>query len=225
MLAMTALTRRTLLAGSAALALTKAIRAQEEIETGAPEPAGEHAPGSNFDTSYRPSATVSARVQREFLETVRWSAGLEARDGLAAAFSQRTPTDIWLDLVEPDGLKANNVADALTAYWVLNWITANGAYTARVNNAPIQRQLRIAFSTDQGFARMGDLQKQELAEGYILNFLLEHAALNNAVEAKDVELLNHLAAASVMRFQRNMAVNLLVLEPSEEGFRARRAAE
>ncbi|NMA97348.1 MAG: hypothetical protein GX970_04420 [Phyllobacteriaceae bacterium] len=201
--------------------------AQEEEEQtatppAAPAPAAPDSPGANFDTGYRPSPSVSARVQREFLNQLRWSSGAEVRDNLAAAFRERSPTDIWLELVEKDGLKANNVADALTAYWVLNWITANGFYTAKVNNAPIQRQLRSAFYADRNFRTLSDMKKQELAEGYILNFLLEHAALNNAVEARDVPTLNRLAAASVLRFQKDMGVNLLLLEPSEEGFRARR---
>jgi hypothetical protein len=223
------LTRRSLLAAATASLLVPSAFAQEEEElTGtppaAPAPAQPNSPGADFDTSYRPSPSVSARVQREFLNQLRWSSGVEVRDNLAAAFHERAPTDIWLELVEKDGLKANNVADALTAYWVLNWITANGFYTARVSNGPIQRQLRTAFYADRNFRSLSDMKKQELAEGYVLNFLLEHAALNNAVEARDVATLNQLAAASVVRFQRDMGVNLLLLEPSEEGFRARRIA-
>lgn len=223
------LTRRSLLAAATASLLVPSAWAQEEEELkgappAAPAPAQPNSPGADFDTSYRPSPSVSARVQREFLNQLRWSSGVEVRDNLAAAFRERAPTDIWLELVEKDGLKAHNVADALTAYWVLNWITANGFYTARVNNGPIQRQLRTAFFADRNFRALSDMKKQELAEGYILNFLLEHAALNNAVEARDVATLNRLAAASVLRFQKDMGVNLLLLEPSEEGFRARRLA-
>lgn len=185
-------------------------------------PAPETSPAANFDTSYRPSPTISARVQREFLDALRWSAGVDARDSLVAAFAEKPPVDIWGELVAEQGLATNNVADALASYWVLNWITANGAYTAQIDNAPVQRQLRVAFSADANFARMSDQQKQELAEGYVLNFLMEHAALNQAVAARDVDALSRLAAASVARFQRSMGVNLLALVPSENGFQARR---
>lgn len=221
------LTRRRFLVASSMLVLAcHPALAQDAgaapVPPPVPAPAPENAPGSDFDTSYRPSASVSARVQREFLETVRWSAGAEMRDALSATFAERPATEIWLDLVKEDGLVLNNVADALTAYWVLNWITANAAYSARLNHAPIQRQLRIAFFNDPGFVRMSDQQKQELAEGYILNFLMEHAALNRAVAARDVETLSKLAAASVMRFQSQMGVNLLTLVPSAHGFGPRR---
>lgn len=176
---------------------------------------------ADFDTSYRPSPTVSARLTREFLDRIRWSAGIEARDRLTAAFAERSPVEIWLELVSADGLEANNVADALTAYWVLNWVAANGAYTAKVDSTSVQRQLRAAFANDPNFAKMSDQQRQEAAEGYILDFLVEHAALNTAVEQRDVDTLNRLAAASVMRFRQKMKVDLLSVVPGPDGFMPR----
>ena len=179
---------------------------------------------ADFDTSYRPSPTVSARLQREFLDRIRWTAGVEARDNLAKAFAEKSPVDIWLELVTSDGLEANNVADALTAYWVLNWVAANGAYASKVDSEPVQRQLRIAFANDANFLKMGDQQRQELAEGYILDFLVEHAALNAAVQQRDVDTLNRLAAAAVLRFRQKMNVDLLALVPGPDGFMGRPAA-
>lgn len=179
---------------------------------------------AEFDTSYRPSPSVSARVQRDFLNEIRWSAGTEMRDNLEDAFAERSPMEIWQELVEPDGLTTNNVADALTAYWVLNWVAANGAYAVRIDSAPIQRQLRVAFANDANFLKMGDQQRQEVAEGYILDFLLEHAALNTAVEQRDIETLNGLAAAAVTRFRQNMNVDLLAVVPGPDGFGPRPAA-
>ncbi|MCP8884212.1 hypothetical protein NIM87_11910 [Devosia sp. XJ19-1] len=178
---------------------------------------------AEFDTSYRPSPTVSLRLQRSFLDNIRWSAGVEARDRLSAAFAERAPVDIWLELVSADGLKANNVADALTAYWVLNWVAANGAYTAKIDSAPVQRQLRAAFANDPNFLKMGDQQRQELAEGYILDFLVEHAALNAAVEQRDIDTLNRLAASAVLRFRQKMKVDLLSVVPGPDGFGGRPA--
>lgn len=179
---------------------------------------------TGFDTSYRPSPTVSARLQRDFLDRIRWSSGVEARDNLAKAFAEKSPVDIWLELVSSDGLEANNVADALTAYWVLNWVAANGAYAAKVDSEPVQRQLRIAFANDANFLKLGDQQRQELAEGYILDFLIEHAALNDAVARRDVDTLNRLAAAAILRFRQKMNVDLLSLVPGPDGFMGRPAA-
>ncbi len=204
-----------------ALFSSPAFAQQESAAPRNVPPASESAADVDFDTSYRPSASMSTRIQREFIESIRWSAGPETRNSLGTAFSEKSHLEIWQELVAKQGLTTNNVADALTAYWVLNWITANGAYTAEIDNAPIQRQLRAAFAADANFIKLNDQQKQRIAENYILNFLLEHAALNQAVAARDVDMLTKLALASVARFQRDMGVNLLALVPSAEGFAPR----
>jgi hypothetical protein len=178
-----------------------------------------------FDTSYHFSPTISARIEREFLENIRWSAGVEARDNLREAFAKNSALDTWQDLVVKDGLELGNVADALTSYWILNWITANGAYSTKVDNAAVQTQLRAAFSIDPAFAQLNDQQKQIMAETYIRHFLVEHAALNAAVKAKDITTLEILAAAAVLRFRNDMSVDLLALEPGPKGFDFKQQAE
>lgn len=171
-----------------------------------------------FDTSYPQSSVISARIQRQFLDTVRWTVSAEARNSLAAAFAERPALDIWQDLVRSDGLKTGNVVDALTAYWVLNWVTANAGYNLKIDNAPIRAQLQAAMAADPNFRTLNNLQKQEMAEGYILRFLVEHAALNDAVARKDVTALGRLAQASATRFRQEMGVDLLALEPGPKGF-------
>ena len=57
------------------------------------------APDTEFDTSYRASPVVSLRVQRRFLNDVRWAAGVEMRERLTKAFEERRPTEIWQDIV------------------------------------------------------------------------------------------------------------------------------
>lgn len=176
------------------------------------------APAAPFDTSYPASAVISARIQRQFLDNVRWTVSAEARNTLAAAFAERPALEIWQGLVAADGLKTGNVADAITAYWVLNWVTANARYNFKVDNRPIQAQLQASMAADANFRSLNALQKQEMAEGYILRFLVEHAALNDAVVRKDVTALGRLALASVTRFRQEMGVDLLALEPGPKGF-------
>lgn len=210
----------TAFAVSAAL-LASASVSQAQNSTVPGQPPGDTVTPTETDaeiTRFRPSATVSQRLQREFLNSVRWSAGTELRDRLSAAFAERSPSEIWLELVSQHGLAADDLADTLGAYWVLNWITANGTYAATIDHAPIKRQLRTGFANDPNFLALGDLQKQTLAESYILNFLLEHALLNNALEREDTQMLEGLAAAAVLRFRQNMGLDLLTLVPGPEGF-------
>jgi len=175
-------------------------------------------PAPVFDTSYPPSALISARIQRQFLDNVRWSVGAEARNSLAAALAERPALETWQELVAKDGLRTGNVADALTAYWVLNWVTANARYTQKVDNGPVREQIAAAMANDKSFRTLNSLQRQEMAEGYILRFLVEHAALNDAMARKDVAALGALALASATRFRQELGVDLLTLEPGPEGF-------
>lgn len=184
--------------------------------------AGEDASAS-FDTSYAASDSVAYTVRRRFLENIRWSAGNAVRDGLTRLFSEERPADIWARLVASDGLDRDNVADALTAYWVLNWVTANAAYGRDIDNRPIQAQVRAAFANDPGFHALTNRQRQEMAETYYLNFLVEHALLNDAVARRDLDTLRGLAEASVVRFRQQMGVNLLALVPGPAGFSPRPA--
>jgi len=171
-----------------------------------------------FDTSYPSSTVISARIQRQFLDNIRWSVSAEARNTLQAAFAERPALEIWQELVASDGLTTGNVADAITAYWVLNWVTANARYNLKIDNGPVQAQMQAAMAADPNFRTLSNLQKQEMAEGYILKFLVEHAALNDAMARKDVTALGRLALASVTRFRQEMGVDLIALEPGSEGF-------
>lgn len=177
-----------------------------------------HAPG---DTSYRVSDAVSARVQRRFLSEVRWAAGLEMRAQLEKTFAERKPADLWQDIVAKDGLTIGNVADALTAYWVLNWIAANAAYGVVVDARTVQAQVREAMANDPKFPTIGDQKRQETAEGYILNFLLEYGAMHDALNRKDSAALMVLASAAVRRFRQQMGIDLLSLVPGPKGFEPR----
>jgi hypothetical protein len=175
------------------------------------------AEAADFDTSYKPSSIISARIEKKFLDSIRWNVGAEIRDQLASAFAERPALETWQELVKADGLKTGDVADAITAYWVLNWVTANARYNLKVDNGPIQKQMRAAMEADPNFRTLTNIQKQEMAEGYILKFLVEHAALNDAMARKDVAALSRLALSSVQRFRQQMGVDLLALEPGPGG--------
>jgi hypothetical protein len=177
-----------------------------------------------YNTSYPASRVISARIQKRFLDTIRWSVSAEARDGIEAAFAERPALEIWQELVAGDGLVTGNVADALTAYWVLNWVTANARYNLKIDNKPIRDQIARAMEADPNFRSLNNLQRQEMAEGYILKFLIEHAALNDAMRRKDVAALGQLALASATRFRREMGIDLLAQEPGPDGFGPKAAA-
>lgn len=187
------------------------LAAQEAAPTAVEEP--EEA----FDTSYMPSAAVTYRVKRTFLDGVFRSAGADARAKFQAQFEARSHELIWQDLVEKYGLETGNVADAMAAYWMLNWIVANGAFDTDIEAGPVKRQLTIALGNDPAFATLRNDQRQEMAERLMLDFLVLHAALNTAVRNEDLPTLQALAREAVLSFRQQYRVELLALVPGPDG--------
>jgi hypothetical protein len=172
---------------------------------------------AEFDTSYAPSAAVSYRVKRSFLDGVYRSAGADARAAFQERFDEKSHELIWQDLVEPYGMEVGNVADALAAYWMLNWIVANAAFTVDIPPAPVRRQLRQALSEDRSFHALNDAQRQAMAEQLMLDFLVLHAAMSTALRNQDVVTLQGLAREAVVSFRRQYGVDLLALQPGPAG--------
>ena len=196
--------------------LPRPLLAQEAVP--ADEPALVVEGGAEaFDTSYEPAAWVTYRVKRTFLDGVFRSAGADARAKFQAQFDARSHELIWQDLVEKYGLRTGNVADAMAAYWMLNWIVANGAFDTDIAAGPVRRQLTVALANDPSFATLRNDQRQEMAERLMLDFLVLHAALNTAMRNQDLPTLQALAREAVVSFRQQYRVDLLALVPGPEG--------
>lgn len=178
-----------------------------------------------FDTSYFPSAAVSYRVKRTFLDGVFRSAGADARAKFQEQFDAKPPDQIWASLVDRYGMRTGNVADAMAAYWMLNWMVANAAFAVDIPAAPVRQQLTLALANDRLFATLRNDQRQEMAERLMLDFLVLHAAMNTALANQDTLTLQALAREAVISFRQQYRVDLLALEPTAAGLTPRPPAE
>ncbi len=168
-------------------------------------------------TTYHPSREVSARVRRQFAE---WMSGLSrSEDGrrIAAAMNERDPVRSWAKIVGGDGLKPGDMIDAVTSYWILNWVMANGADSTRAEAQAVRRQVRrmIAASPER---RLKEAERQEISEVLMLNFLIQHAAYTDARARGDSATADRLGEAAVTRFEREMGVDLRQLRLTDFGF-------
>lgn len=176
---------------------------------------------AEFDTSYTPSASVTYRVKRSFLDGVFRSAGADARTAFRERFEEKSHELIWQELVEPYGMQLGNVADALASYWMLNWMVANAAFTVDIPPGPVRRQLQQALSVDRTFRALNNDQRQVMAERLMLDFLVLHAAMSTALRNQDVATLQGLAREAVVTFSQQYGVDLLALEPGADGLAPR----
>lgn len=175
-------------------------------------------PAAVVVTSYRPSTAVSARVRRQFASWMRGKVGAADAAKLAAAMEKADPVQNWAQLVANDGLRTNDMTDALTAYWILNWAMANTADNNRAQVMGVRKQVRAMLVANSAQLRMGEAQRQEFSEILILNFLIQHAAFDDAIRRGDRDLLRRLGDAAETRFQSEMGVDLRRLRLTDAGF-------
>lgn len=179
------------------------------------------APVPRAATSYRPSPAVSARVRRQFIAAMDARIGAANARQLAAALERGDPVANWSQIVASDGLRSGDVADALAAYWLLNWAMANGREGNRAQVLAVRDQVRAIVAANPGRAGPGEAQRQEMAETFMLNFLIQHAAYTDALKRGDRATMRRLGDAAVARFRSETRLDLRQLELGNTGFTPR----
>jgi len=178
-------------------------------------------PGASA-TTYRPDPQVTRRVRKQFADWMSKQAGPEGGRQVAAAMERTDPVQSWAQLVSSDGLRPGDASDALAAYWVMNWIIANGGDNNRPQTQAVRNQVRSIMATNPVYARLDEAQRQEFAEILILNFLIQHAAYSDAMKRGDQDVLRKLSDAAVARFRNEIGVDLRQIALTDNGFVRRR---
>jgi hypothetical protein len=170
-------------------------------------------------TNYRASPMVTGRVKQQYVAFVGKLLGPQAARDYEDALARRDFVASWTQLVASEGLRPGDVADAFAAYWMLNYLMANGLVDASgVSGRVVADQIRQSFALNPAFARLNEAQRQEMAEVLMLNFLTQQAAYEHAVGAGDEALKRKLAEAAVTRFRNEMGVDLRQLRLTRAGF-------
>ena len=56
------------------------------------------------------------------------------------------PIGSWSGIVRSDGLRSGDVADAMAAYWVMNWVIANQGDNNRAQTLAVEK-VELAMTT------------------------------------------------------------------------------
>lgn len=172
---------------------------------------------SAVQTTYRASPQVTSRVKRRFAAFVGEHGGDEA--GLAAAMDREDFFARWGRHVSQYGLRRGDVADAMTAYWMINWQIANDVHdVSRDQVLAVKRQVLSGMGGDASFRGLNDAQKQEMAEALVLNFIIQSVAYEDAMKAGDTAMQGRLQDAAVARFRNEMNIDLRRVRLTEAGF-------
>jgi hypothetical protein len=190
----------------------------------APAPRGALRPTSRSTTptTYRASPAVSQRVQKQFADFMAGRAGAEGGRRVAEAMRRTDPVRNWSQMVASDGLRPGDTADALAAYWVLNWVMANRGDNNRAQTLAVREQVRPMIASNPAYSNLNEGQRQEFAEVLMLNFLVQQAAYTDAMKRGDQRAQQQLGDAAVARFRNEMGVDLRTLTLTQQGLIQRR---
>ena len=166
--------------------------------------------------SFNPSPTVRKKVISDLLVNAR---KLDANSAAGAeAFLGSTNIIDQIDqMIRPMGLRADNVADAYTLWWVIAWHAANGRQgepDAQIMAAVKQQASNALLSTPQ-FASANDAQKQEMAESMLIQAALIDAHID-AAAGKPAE--QAALAKAVNQGAKKMGLDLTKMDLTENGF-------
>lgn len=169
-------------------------------------------------TRYRGSPTVTATVRAQFADFVARTDPANA-ERLRKAVEQQDLLGMWEKHVAEDGLRRGDVADAMTAYWVQNWQIANKvAFASRAQVQAVRGQVARSLGASPAFARMGDAERQAMAETFMFNFVAQGAAFSDASARRNAGATARLSDAAVARFRKDMNLDLRALKLTAAGF-------
>lgn len=204
---------------AAAEAMNQMHAATRDAMMDGTQPQRQQAERPRVSTTYQPSAQVSERTRKQFLVFIRQTSGEQAALQLDEILRKQDPITLWAGLVRSEGLRPGDLADAMTAYWLLNWMMANRGSGNRTQALAVKAQVQQSMQGSPAVARLDDAGRQEMTEVLVLNFLVQHAVYDDAVRRGDQAMIRALGDAAVKRFRNEMQLDLRRLALTDVGFR------
>lgn len=173
---------------------------------------------TRVSTSYIPSASVSTQVRNTAIQRVRAVSAADAQK-IEATLQKNTVFALWQKATASYGLRPNDMADAMAAYWVVNYMVVNNVKdvpAASVQGARDQFQ-RLLLGVP-ALSRQSDATKQRLSEELYYRFLFQNSAFLEANKKDDSSARAALRNSARTRFQDQMGIDLRNFVLTGSGF-------
>ncbi len=167
--------------------------------------------------SFQPSTAVSNKVRNAFIEALQKANPQSAAEIESKLRQQDVIGDFARDMA-PYGLRADDVADTLTAYWLTMWIIANQEPIPNVDKVQaVQKQVRTVILQNNSVVQATDAARQEIAEVTIYETMIALGLLANANQTGDRYQLQQLADSAYQNILKQ-GIDLRDMKLTSNGF-------
>ncbi|ELS05291.1 hypothetical protein Xen7305DRAFT_00050340 [Xenococcus sp. PCC 7305] len=166
---------------------------------------------------YSPSPEISAKLRKRFWNTIKQNNPQSAEEIDTTLRHQDVIGTFKIDMA-PYELRADNVGDTVTAYWLTMWLVANQASTPSKNLVKaVQNQVSKIVLQNELISNKNDAQKQVVAETLIYETMLALGMHHRALQSGNPLQLQELSdAAYTNMLKQNIDLRSLDLTP--QGF-------
>jgi hypothetical protein len=169
--------------------------------------------------SFVPSPGISARVRESVIDSaIKTDPSLD-RAKLEEGFANNQVLKSFAELLANYGYSSTNLADVMTAYYVVCWEVVNGTDASGNSGgiSAVNAQLKGALLANLNFQRLPDTDKQQVAEVMAYQTVIVASAKNELIKRGDQAGLQRLRQ-SVRQGVLQMGVDLSRLKLTSQGF-------
>ncbi len=173
---------------------------------------------STTDTlRYKPSPEISAQLKERFWNTIKQNHPQSAAE-IDASLKHQDVIGTFKTDMAPYGLRADDVGDTFTAYWITMWMIANSAPIPNQEQVQAARnQVGDVMINNNLIAMEDDTQKQTVAETLIYETMLALGMRHQAIESGNPAQITELADAAYSNMLKQ-DIDLRALKLTSLGF-------
>ena len=169
---------------------------------------------------FQPSVAVSQQVRDELIKALQ-KANPQSSVEIERKLKQQDVIGDFARDMAPYGLRADDVADTMTAYWLTMWIIANQEPIPSVAKVrAVQNQVRAVMLQNPNVIQATATKRQQMAEVMIYETMIALGLLNNATRAGDLGQLQRLADSAYQNMLKQ-DVDLRDMQLTSSGFARR----
>ena len=174
-------------------------------------------PQSSEKLIYTQDSKISKQIKEEFKQAVQKADPAKADHIAKVLDGQNVLADFNKDM-KPYGLTSTDMADTMTAYWIVMWMIGNKEGTPTLERVrAVREQVAQNMLGMASVTKMNDQDKQKVSEAFVYETMFALGQRADAQRRKDEERLYELAY-HVQKNMRKNGVDIQNIKLTSDGF-------